>query len=185
MPDTLDLRVVPPAVGAWVAALVVVRLSASWSAGWGAAALLVALVACLDAARSGAGRRRTVGRGRPRRWSGAAVLVLMVVGAVLLAGSAQVAARSAGPLLSLAAAGGRVDLTGVVTGEARPLATTWGEPRVRLVVTVDTVSVDGVRTHAHAPVLVLAPRTCRCRSVPGSRSAAGRARRGRAAVRSR
>ncbi|MGN8246155.1 ComEC/Rec2 family competence protein [Cellulomonas soli] len=149
-PDVLDLRLVPAALTAWLVALLVVRVPAVLGL---ALTVLLALLAALALAGAGARGRRVGGGNR----GGGAILVLLVAAGVLLSGAAQVGARQSGQLLRAATDGDQVTVTGRVTQEPRPLAAAWGEPRVRLVVAVETVTRDGTSTRAAAPVLVLAP----------------------------
>lgn len=155
-PRTVDVRLLPAAVVAWLAALAVVRLPPSVAAGCGAVLLGLA------AAGIGLAARRDERVGPARR---AVVLVpvlclALAAGAVVLvAGSSQMSARAQGLLPELAREerAGRVE--GVVVVEPTVMAPAWpGAPtRVRCVLAVDSVSAGGRTSEATGRVLVLGP----------------------------
>ena len=128
-PITVDVRLLPAAVAAWLTALVVVRVSPH--------AALVGAAVCLAL---GAGILLVSGRGSPSRdgtthdrhgpsSSGVVgpvvVLSLVAAAAVLGAGASQVVARDEGllPVLARDGAVGRIE--GVVVGEPTVLPPAW------------------------------------------------------------
>lgn len=167
--DGLDLRLVPSACTAWLAATAVVVMSPR------VAGVLAAAAAIGCAATAGLTRRRgrlvpadgdpvppprtqdSVGRTGAVRWAGQIVLVLGVLTVVLGAGSAQLAARQAGGLGGLAAERAVVRVTGTVVSDAVPVASSWpGAPaRYRVAVATESVGARGVVRAAAAPVVVL------------------------------
>ncbi|WP_421734224.1 ComEC/Rec2 family competence protein [Cellulomonas sp.] len=175
-PLTVDVRLLPAAVAAWVAALVVTRVP-------GREALVGAGV-CLGLAVGGLLWGRSAGRGstvrRPRVIGPVLALALVAGAAVLGAGASQTTARAAGllPVLAREASVGRVD--GIVVAEPTVLAPAWpGAPeRVRCLLAVDRVTAGGRASGATGRVLVLGPSSWA--SVPyGARvSGAGRLRTG-------
>lgn len=166
----LDLRLVTPALAAWAAAWLVVLLppaTARAAAVGGAAVALVLLV--LDA--------REGGRVPAPSMRATAAFALLVAGAVLGAGAAQVERRAdlAAPSTSTIERGpgsaaragqgtassppSRVALTGTVQPGARRLPPAWpGAPtRTRVLVAVEAIeSADG-STRASGTVVVLGP----------------------------
>jgi len=149
---TLDLRLVPAALAAWVAALVVVRVSPSGT-----------LVACAAASAAAAGcavtaaRRWWHGTRRPARRQ-AVCLALLAGVAVGASGAAQVAAREDGLLPDLVARGGAGVLVGRVVAEPVPVRAAWpgAPPRVRWALDVDRVEAGGRTGAAVGRVVVLA-----------------------------
>jgi competence protein ComEC len=149
---TVDVRLIPPAVAAWFAALVVVRIPPSTALTCGVAALVVAGAGLVLAAR----RRRTSAAGGPLP---SACLALVVAAVVLCAGSSQTGARDQGLLSALVRdeLSGRVE--GTVVVEPTVVAPAWpGAPeRVRLVIAADRVVAGGRTSGATGQVLVLGP----------------------------
>ncbi|MET0788408.1 MAG: ComEC/Rec2 family competence protein [Cellulomonas sp.] len=173
-PRTVDVRLLPAAVAAWLAALAVTRLPATVALVGGVVALVLA------AAGIGCVARRdepAVGRPGARR----AVLLAPVVclalatgAVVLVAGSSQVSARAQGLLPQLARDERAAQIEGVVVVEPAVVAPAWpGAPeRVRCVIAVDTVAAGGRTSGATGRVLVLGPSSWS--SVPyGARVGAG------------
>ncbi|WP_146806097.1 ComEC/Rec2 family competence protein [Cellulomonas persica] len=133
---TLDLRLVPAAAAAWVAALLVVRAPA-------AGALVTTAVLALAGLAAGL-------IGLRRRWGGASrescrsvgALALLTAACVAGAGAAQVDARAHGLLPELARTQGAGVLVGRVVGEPQPVRATWpgAPPRVRWVLAASSVT---------------------------------------------
>ncbi|MGY4642958.1 ComEC/Rec2 family competence protein [Cellulomonas sp. URHB0016] len=166
---TVDLRLVPAALGVWIGSFAVTRMPARVS--WTLAAVLV--LAALVAARAAAGRcpghgtRGPTGSRRSRAatypaadsLAATAALVAVAVAALLAAGAAQVGCRSAGLLPDLAAAGTGAVVVGVVDGDPRVVPPAWPGAPMRVRVTLSARHVEGAgRTGAAAgPVVVLGP----------------------------
>lgn len=184
----LDLRLVAPALVAWLAACVVVRQDATTGRVAACActvgAVLLFAGAGVRAARIG-GPRAPGGR-RPRSRGASLALVLAVTAAVLGAGAAHVDARD---VLAEAAstssrdlgraddadlpgpAGSRADgaavhappiaVTGTVEGLVRPLAPAWpgAPPRARVDVRVERVGTGVAAADLGGSVVVLGPGT--------------------------
>ncbi|MBO3083979.1 ComEC/Rec2 family competence protein [Cellulomonas fengjieae] len=153
-PITVDVRLLPAAAAAWVAALVVARVA---PAGAALAAALCLAVGITVLVRSGPA---TAGSPASRRAVGPVVALALVAGsAVLGAGATQVAARGLGLLPDLVRerAVGRVE--GVVVAEPTVLAPAWpGAPeRVRCLLAVDRVTARGRSSAATGQVLVVGP----------------------------
>lgn len=158
-PITVDVRLLPVAVVAWLAALVVVRVPSRPA--------LVAAVLCLVVGTGvlavGRGPERdepSEGRAWSRRSLGPVVaLCLLASSAVLGAGLSQTSARGDGllPVLAQAGAVGRIE--GVVVGDPAVLPPAWpGAPqRVRTLVAVDRAMAGGRQSGATGQVLVLGP----------------------------
>ncbi|WP_432456704.1 ComEC/Rec2 family competence protein [Cellulomonas iranensis] len=166
-----DLRLVPPAVAAWGAALVVtlapgVLRPAATGAGWllaaAAAAVLAAAAGRVAGASSARWRRatapapRSAGRGLPGRVARVAALALATAAAVLVAGGAQRAAAEPDVLAAAAARGDAVELVGRVGADARAV-TAGSAPRERVTVAATAVRVDGAWRAVAAPVTTLGP----------------------------
>jgi len=193
----VDLRLVPPAVVAWGAALVVVHADpqATVAAARVAGALLATGVVALLAAAVGYVVRRPAGadpvrspgarvaRGPvvPERLRGAApafALGLATVAVVLVAGGATHAQRAPAPLVSAAGEGREVDVVGRVSAQPRLLG--GADSRVSFTVAASAVGVRGGWYRVRTSVAVVAPTgapvgaTVRLRgtvtSTPGSRS---------------
>lgn len=150
----LDLRLVPPAVAAWAAALLVVhdpRLVARVVAVPAALLVLGVLAAVAAAVRHACGAPAAAGRPPPASSVTAALaLALATASTVLVAGAAAVAART--PELLTAAVGHDVEVRGrVATAPARFGDTT----RWRL--TTSAVHVDGTWWRLAVPLEVVAP----------------------------
>ncbi|WP_456788038.1 ComEC/Rec2 family competence protein [Cellulomonas sp. P5_C5] len=192
-PITVDVRLLPGAAVAWLAALVVVRVS-SRAALIGAVVCLVclavgaAVVAVrrrqgppVEAATRAVDERLGVRRPSPRDLRGpVAALGLVVAAAVLGAGASQTAARDGGLLPVLASDGAIGRVEGVVVGEPTVVPPAWpGAPeRVRSLVAVDLVTAGGRESGATGQVLVLGPSSWSAVE-PGARIAAsGRLRPG-------
>lgn len=159
VPITVDVRLLPPALVAWLAALVVARVPAGHAlaaAGVCVAAALTTLVASRRPDDQVPGGPLAP----PRRRVGPVVVLTLVVGAAVLgAGASQTAARSEGMLPQLVADGGVGRVEGVVVGEPTVLAPAWpGAPqRVLCVIAVDHVAARGRGSGATGQVLVLGP----------------------------
>ncbi|MDO8120199.1 ComEC/Rec2 family competence protein [Isoptericola sp. b490] len=148
----LDLRLVPAAVAAWLAATVGTRLTAR-----GAVAGLVLALGC------GAVVAATVlpGRGRHRSArppsAGPVVVALAAAAAVLLSCAVQLAARERGPVAAAAARGAVVIAVGTLT--AYPVAdpAPWAPEvyRVRTRMRLTAVTVGGTTTRTRADVLIV------------------------------
>jgi len=148
-----DLRLVPAACAAWLAAALGVRGSAGWAvAGLGAALGLA--VALGGLVLPGRGRRR----GAPSTAAtalGTLAVALAAAAAVLGSCAVQLAARDRGPVAAAAAQGAVVVVTGVV---AEPMAADhvpWrGDPvGVRGAVRVTALTVRGTTLSTRAEVL--------------------------------
>ncbi|GEA83888.1 hypothetical protein GCM10009774_14650 [Cellulomonas gelida] len=148
---TIDLRLVPAAVGAWVLALVVVRVPVGLCAGGCAVLALGAL------AIGGAGVRRRWGAAVRDSRRAAVALALLTAAAVGWAGGAQVDAREQGLLPELARAQSVGVLVGRVVAEPRPVRAAWpgAPPRVRLVVDASRVTAGGRTSDARGQVVVV------------------------------
>lgn len=144
-PVTVDLRLAVPAVGAWIAALAVVRASPGVVAVVAGGCVVIAVVGVV---------RRT----RPA-WTPTFALVLVAVAAVLGAGAAQTHARAQGLLPQLVEAQSAAVLTGRVVGEPAVLPPAWpgAPPRARCLLAVETVVAHGRTSGAVGQVLVLGP----------------------------
>lgn len=148
-PLTVDIRLVPAAVAAWIAALLVVRISPD-AARTGAAVGLTLVVGALVVGR--AGRRLQV--------LGPVLALALVAGsAVLGAGAGQSAARTEGLLPVLAREGSVGQVAGTVVAEPTVVPPAWpGAPeRVRCLLAVDRVTAGGRTSGAIGRVLVLGP----------------------------
>ncbi|WP_426592526.1 ComEC/Rec2 family competence protein [Cellulomonas sp. McL0617] len=157
-PVTVDLRLALPALGAWPAALAVVRLAPGTAAVAAGGCVLVAVIGATIAAsaRSRHRGRASAARARP----GAAVaLAFLAVAAILGAGAAQTHARSLGLLPRLVAAQSTGVLTGRVVGEPAVLPPAWpgAPPRARCTLAVDGAAAHGRVSGAVGQVLVLGP----------------------------
>ena len=169
---TLDLRLVPAALAAWVTALVVVRVPVPLAGVGTSLAVLTGVAAVLAAAvvlpLTGA-RRTWAGAARTSRRA-VAGLVLAAVAAVGAAGAAQVEARAHGLLPRLVAASDAGTIVGRVVGEPVPVRAAWpgAPPRVRWVLAADRVTarVAGAERSSRAvgTVVVLAPAEPRTRT---------------------
>ncbi|KQY47651.1 ComEC/Rec2 family competence protein [Cellulomonas sp. Root137] len=154
-PLTVDVRLLPAAVAAWIAALVVVRVSPD-AALAGAAAGLVLVLGALVVGRAGA-------RGRAPRLLqvvGPVLALALVAGsAVLGAGAGQTAARADGLLSVLAREGSVGTVQGIVVAEPTVVPPAWpGAPeRVRCLLAVDRITAGGRTSGATGRVLVLGP----------------------------
>lgn len=152
-PSRVDLRLTPAALAAWAAASVVVMLPVGTAVALGSAA-------SAGAGLVGAGvlvrRRRGPGRGG----RGHALLVLLAVAGVTLAGAGQLGVRESGLLAALVDERATVRVVGTVRSEPVPMASSVGwsdaEGRYRLELGVERVSGRGRAGSAAAPVLVLA-----------------------------
>lgn len=141
-PPTLDVRLLPAAAVAWLAALAVARVPPL-------------------AALAGAGCLLLAGAGLLARRASAAVITLALVAgaAVLGAGAAQTAARGEGLLVPLARSESVGRVEGIVVAEPTVAAPAWpGAPeRVRCLLAVDQVGARGRGSGATGTVLVLGP----------------------------
>lgn len=155
-----DLRLVPPALAAWVAAALAPDAPAGWTAGAVLAGLAVTGVLLVRAALAAAPGRRAGVRRRVNGVAAAAVLLCAAAGA----GSAWLhgADRHRGPVPGLAERYARVTVDLTVTSDPRST-----RPRVRgdalssagLVLDADltrVTSADGAVTTVRTPVLVFA-----------------------------
>ncbi|MDM8086576.1 ComEC/Rec2 family competence protein [Cellulomonas cellasea] len=157
MGPPLDLRLVPAAAGAWVAAVLVVVLPPR-AATLAAVAVACAVVAVVlvawrahrapDEARVGRLLRERVGQ---------VVFVGVVVVAVCGATAAQLHARAAGGLAAHAVDRAVVRVEGTLRTAPAAMPSAWpgGEPRFRTVLQLGTVEVRGVRSDIAAQVVVL------------------------------
>lgn len=157
-PLTVDVRLLPAAVLAWLAALAVVRLSPAAALTGGLATLVLVVAGLAFAARPGAGR----GSGGRRRTAVAlpALCLALAAGAVVLcAGASQTSARAHGMLPELARHEQVGQVEGTVVEEPTVVPPAWpGAPeRVRCVVSADAVSAGGRSSGATGRVLVLGP----------------------------
>lgn len=146
-----DLRLVPAAVTAWLAAALLVGAPAAASVAVAAAALLGA-VGLAAARRRAPGlaatcRRTAVGG---LRWHG--LIASAGIAATALSIAAQLELRESGPLESLAAERAVVELEGAVRSEPRELVSGLG---YRVELSAREVSGRGTRGGAAARVLVL------------------------------
>lgn len=150
---TLDLRLVPAAAAAWVAALVVVRCGTTAALAVTAALTLGGLACAL------AGVRRRWGAVAACSVRAVAALALLTAACVVGAGAAQVDARGQGMLPRLARAQDEGVLVGRVVAEPRPLSAGWpgSAPRVRWALDADRVTSDGRTSRARGQVLVVGP----------------------------
>lgn len=153
-----DLRLVPPALAAWGAALVVVHdpSTAARAASCAAAFLVVAVVAVLAAA--GAHLCGRTGAGGPPRVARAAVLpavLLSAATAAVVIVSAAAGHALHGPLAGGGTVDGTVEVVGRVTVGPRPAGP--DDPRVRWTVAATAVLVGGDWHRVQAPVEVLGP----------------------------
>ncbi|WP_324651233.1 ComEC/Rec2 family competence protein [Georgenia sp. H159] len=152
---TLDLRLVPAALAAWVVAFGGVLLPPP--AGGGIAGLLLLLAA------RGAWTLRHGARHRDRAGptpQATAALALVVAALVLLSTAAQVHQRAGGLLRELTAISAVVEIRGTVTGDPATVAAPperGGGERVMVPVRADVVEGRGLAARARAPVLLLAP----------------------------
>ena len=153
-PVTVDLRLAAPAVGAWLAALAVVRAEPGVAA-LGAAACVVVVGASAAARRWTIAGRVGVLPGLARTFA----LALLAVGAVLGAGASQTSARAHGLLPDLAATQSAATLTGRVVGEPALLPPAWpgAPPRARCTIAVDAAAGHGQTSAAVGQVLVIGP----------------------------
>lgn len=171
-PRTVDVRLLPAAVAAWIAALVVVRAPPAVALTVAAAGLALALGALVGARRRSPRRLQAVGP--------VLALALVAGSGVLGAGASQAAARADGLLPVLAHEGSVGTVQGIVVAEPTVVPPAWpGAPeRVRCLLAVDRVTAGGRSSGATGRVLVLGPSSWA--SVPyGARvSGAGRVRPG-------
>ncbi|MBO3086814.1 ComEC/Rec2 family competence protein [Cellulomonas dongxiuzhuiae] len=190
-----DLRLVPPAVAAWCAALVVVQAPhvVAWLAPVAGALItsgaVVVMVAGVRHARDRAGEPGRPGAlpgpraGARQRALPAVVLGTATALVVLVSGAAAQQVRAPDVLLAAADDGGTVEVVGRVTVAPRQAGSDAG-PRVVLTVTTSAVRVDGTWRRARAPVEVAAPAGAVLDAVVHVRGVAARTMRaGRAAVR--
>ena len=164
-PITVDVRLLPAAAAAWLAAVIAARLTAPAALTAAGVCLVVALGIVATSCRPGRGERRVPAatsvppasvRGR---LAPVVVLALVAGGAVLGAAASQTAARTEGLLPGLAREGSVGRVEGVVAGEPTVLDPAWpGAPeRVRAVVAVEHVTAQGRESGATGQVLVLGP----------------------------
>lgn len=166
----LDLRLVPTALGTWLACGVGVGLGAgellAAAAALGTGATLAAVLRSRVIPRRGAVGRPWAGEvGDPPRaardaaapaWP-AVVLVLAVVAVALLGCAVQLAARERGGLARAAAERAVVAVDGVVRSGARPAASAWegDASRWTVEVSVDRAVVRGVEQPGGGVAVVL------------------------------
>lgn len=134
-----DLRLLLPALAAWVVLALTVGWSPHASVAGAGACVVAALVVHLVRGRS------------------AVALTLGAVGAVLLSASGHAAVAQAGPVAELAVDRAVVRFEGVVLSE--PRVVTRGDERpdlVVLTVRLDSVQARGVRSEVRTPVVVFA-----------------------------
>src|SRR5690606_29079032 len=159
---TLDLRLVPAALGAWVAAFGGVLLPPALAAGGAGVLLALALWAAWSLWRRPGTRPSR--RGRHRDLTGptpqaTVALALVVAALVLLSAAAQVHQRAAGLLGDLVATGAVAPVSGRATGGAglSPAAPErGGRDRVRVRQRAEVVEGRGLPARVRAPALVLA-----------------------------
>src|SRR5690625_3296799 len=152
---TLDLRLVPAALAAWVACFGGVLLPAP--AALVAAGVLLLLAGCATWTLWRGARHRDRAGPTPQA---TATLALVVAALVLLSTAAHLHQRAGGLLADLVSAGAVVTVHGPVTGDPTPVATQpgrGGEQRVTVPVRADVVTGRGLTARARAPVLLLAP----------------------------
>lgn len=160
-PEALDLRLLPPALGAWAAAFWAVgRPAAAWSA------VAAAALACLGAAillavavlrrrppRHRADHRPGAPQDRPETIGSATATLLVCLVAicgVLAVGAAQMWSRSLDPLTAATTRPGFVTLIGTIAEQPRVSAT----PRATTVITIlDVESLEGRPCRQRAIVL--------------------------------
>lgn len=183
-----DLRLVPPALVAWAAAVAVVRQPdavvqhAAVPAVVVAAAAVVVVAAgvrvvvrgAATPARSRVPRGGSAADGRRdvlRRALPAVALSLVTAATVLVSGAAAHTVRAPADLVAAADGARTVELVGRVATAPRRLAS--GEQQVRFTVTTSGARVDGTWLRLRAPVDVVAPAGAvldaevRVRGVPG------------------
>lgn len=130
---TLDLRLLPAALTAWLAAF------ALTAAGRPAAPVVAACLAA--AALAGLPLALRAGRGAPQL-----ALCLAVAACVGVSVTAQLGSR-ASPLVDRAVADGTaLTLVARVTSDPRPLASSWGGPSFRVTLTTRSVATPAVAT---------------------------------------
>lgn len=159
-PITVDVRLLPAAVAAWLAALLVVRVPPRPGVFAAVLCLVVGVGVLALSRRPERDEESRVPRVPSRGPIGPVVaLSLVVAAAVLGAGASQTSVRSEGllPLLAKDGAVGRVE--GVVVGDPTVLPPAWpGAPeRVRTLVAVDRATARGRESGATGQVLVLGP----------------------------
>ena len=144
-PPTVDVRLLPAALAAWVAALVVVLVPPE--------SAITAAATCLALASAGLALARRVA------WTALVALALIAGSAVLGAGAGQTAARGDGLLPELVREGAVGRVEGMVVAEPVLLPPAWpGAPaRVRCLLAVDRVTAGGRGSGATGQVLVLGP----------------------------
>lgn len=172
MRDGLDLRLVPSACAAWLAATLVVVMSARLACVLASVAAVTCAATVVLARRGGrlvpadveqAHLPRTLDRVEPVGAVGAVgvagqvVLVLAVLTVVLATGAAQLVARQAGGLGALAVERAVVHVVGTVASDAVPVASSWpGAPAMyRVAISVRSVGARGAESASAAPVVVL------------------------------
>ena len=141
-----DLRLLAPVAAAWLATAFVGLVV-------DVGVVVVAAVSALSAAV-------LLTAVRPARHGRRLVALALAMSALLLvSAAAQRAIRTAGPLADLASAGAVVTLTGRLTADPRPLASSGqhGEPVVAVRIDVHTVVGRGLRGSVSTPVLVVGP----------------------------
>lgn len=142
-----DLRLVLPAVAAWLVAWQVARLPPRPVLGAAAVLAVAGVILLYGAARSPGSRRVD-------RATFAAVLLCAAAAAVATAGRAEV--RTAGPLPALAARAAAVVVTGVVVDDPRLAAPVAGRaPLVVVRLRAERLEAGGRTTLLRTPLLVL------------------------------
>ncbi|HEY2222065.1 ComEC/Rec2 family competence protein [Actinomycetospora sp.] len=164
----MDARLVPPAVAAWVGALVALGL------GWGPGVLLAALA--LVAAALG-GRRLLAARGsggEAPRW--AAGLLASGICAAAVGGLASTAVHQVAghPLRAAAVAGSAATLEVILTDDPTPLLSTGPAGGARVVVRGELIAAQaaGARWRGDGRVVLLAPAQGWAGLLPGQRATA-------------
>lgn len=144
-PEQLDLRLVPGALAAWLAAYAALGWPAGPAYALAAAGLLLTVVALMA--------------GRP--WSVVTAGALGCAAAAFLITGLRVAARDGSPVTDLARRHASVTAVLVVTGDPHPLAAhgSGGVPQVLVPARVSEVSSAGVTWRLSAPVVVFGPAT--------------------------
>lgn len=142
-----DLRLVPPALGAWLATLVLLGASPA------------AALASAAAAAAAAGGLAT-GRCRRHRWANGAAAALVCAAAAGLSVGLRLAAVADGPVRTSATEGGQATVELVVGGDPRVQPPEVSDSELRRHVLIpgraETLRARGERRSVRAPVLVIA-----------------------------
>jgi competence protein ComEC len=152
-PTGADLRLLPAALGAWVACASTLAMAPRWKLGLAASALLV-LLPLLFLAREG----RPVGTRVPTAWRSTICLAFAAIAICLTASALQQLARGAGALPQLAEQAATVQVTGRVASDPKALRTQGPAPRDLVMVRLAVTSIEGrgMRSRVSSRVLVFA-----------------------------